>query len=694
MPQPTLKTPTSQGTAVPLLVLTRQQDHVEAINQLLRRAGNAVHCTWIPDANDLGDALIQINPELLVVFADEELLPLEALGDLRLRTQPPVPMILVRQTVDEPAMAAALRAGAQELVSLDETERLQLVCGRELRAFRLERALNTTLSSAREYQRALRAFMDGSADAIAHVQEGIIVDANPAWIELYGYTDVSALTGQPAMDCFDADSHAALKGALAACLAGNWHDHPLRVMALPADGIPVPLEMRLADGEYDGEPAVRLIVAARHQDEAEMQRRLASAVRTDPVTGLLHRRYFAEELATRLAEPVKGGVRYVACVRPDRMDQVLHQIGPMLAEEFITEFAGVVREQAAGDLAGRFTGSSLMFLVERGTPRDVEAWAEHIVQKVAAHVFRIDARSLSATVTIGLSAVPPSVTDPARPVNDAVEAARVAREQGGNRFHSLDKVDTTTDLRTQAHDKAWVRQIKAALMENRFRLVQQPIASLVGEDKGMFDVLVRMLDEQGKEVLPSEFIPAAERNDLMKNIDRWVVGASMSFCAARKPSGIFVRLSKDTVHDKSLPAWLSNQLKANRIEPPRLCFQIAQGIADDYLAEAIDLREHCRRMGFRFAIEHFGAGSGDPQQVVAHLKPDFVKIDGALMQGLASNPNLQQKIKELVQVAKNVGATTIAERVEDANTMAVLWQLGIEFIQGYFVHKPEEVVLG
>ncbi len=84
-------------------------------------------------------------------------------------------------------------------------------------------------------------------------------------------------------------------------------------------------------------------------------------------------------------------------------------------------------------------------------------------------------------------------------------------------------------------------------MENRFRLVQQPIASLQGDDKGMYDVLVRMIDEQGKEVLPSEFMAAAERNDLMKNIDRWVIGASMSFCAARKPECMFVRLSKDTV---------------------------------------------------------------------------------------------------------------------------------------------------
>jgi multidomain signaling protein FimX len=692
LPELLPKTSAPDTTAVPMLVLTTHQDNVEAVNAALRRAGHAVHCTWLPDARDLADALIQINPELLMVFSDDALLPLELLGELRARTQPPVPVILVSEEITEASMTAALRAGAQEIVSLSHTERLQLVCARELRAFRLERALNSTLTSAREYQRELTAFMQGSADAIAQVADGIVVDANPAWLELYGYQNADAICGQPVMDLFDAECHAALKGGLAACMAGNWNDHGLRLSALMSDGSPLALEMLLAQGEFDGEPVVRFVVPARHQDEAEIQRRLADAVRTDPTTGFLHRRYLVEQLWERLAVPVKGGVRYVACVRPDHMENVVRQLGPMLAEDFVAQFAATVREQMSpGDLAGRFTGSSLIFLIERGTERDVEAWAEHVVRKIAAHTFRFDARTLASTATVGLGFVPHAVLDPASPVSDAVEAVRRGREAGGNRVYTVGRADS--DTRVQAYDKIWVRHIKAALMENRFRLVQQPIASLLGEDKGMFDVLVRMLDEQGKEVLPSEFIPAAERNDLTKNIDRWVIGASMSFCASRKPAGVFVRLSKDTVADKSLPAWLANQLKASRVEPARIYFQVGQDVAEEYLEQTLELREHVRKQGFLFAIEHLGAG-GDPKSLCERLMPNAVKIDGSMMQGLANNATLQQQVKGLVQIAKSVGAQTIAERVEDANTMAVLWQLGIEFIQGYFVHKPEEVVLG
>ena len=258
-------------------------------------------------------------------------------------------------------------------------------------------------------------------------------------------------------------------------------------------------------------------------------------------------------------------------------------------------------------------------------------------------------------------------------------------------MYAVDKSDT--DTRVQAYDKIWVKHIKSALMENRFRLVQQPIASLLGEDKGMFDVLVRMLDEQGNEVLPAEFIAAAERNDLMKNIDRWVIGASMSFAANRKAACIFVRISKDTVLDKSLLGWLDTQLKSLKIEAKRLCIQVTEDARDAIrAADQGTGRASCASSASASRSEHFGTGR-DPLKLLTDIGLNFIKIDGSLMQGLSTNQLQQQRVKGLVEAAKRKGVETIAERVEDANTMAVLWQLGIEFIQGYFVNAPEDVTM-
>jgi len=227
--------------AVPMIVMTRSQDHVEAINSTLRNAGHPVHCTWLSDASDLGDALTQINPEMLIVFLDELTIDLASIMAVRGQNAPEMPVLIVREQVDENVIAAAMSLGAQDVVTLANRSRLQAVATRELHAYRLERALGSTLASAHEYREQLQDFLQGSADAITHVQEGIIVDANRALLELFGYSGEDALTGTPIMDLFEQETHAALKGALVACMQGKWTDHVLKVQAVLSDGSTLPL---------------------------------------------------------------------------------------------------------------------------------------------------------------------------------------------------------------------------------------------------------------------------------------------------------------------------------------------------------------------------------------------------------------------------------------------------------------------
>ena len=677
--------------AVPMIVMTRSQDHVEAINSTLRKAGHPVHCTWLPDARDLADALTQLNPEMLIAFIDELGVELAAIMKVRQQTAPEMPVLIVREKVDEAAIAEAMHLGAQDVVTLANRSRLQSVATRELRAYRLERALSTTLSSAREYREQLQNFLEGSADAITHVQEGIIVDANRAWLELFGYSGDDALNGMPVMDLFEQETHPALKGALVACLQGKWTDHGLNVRALLSDGSTLPLVLTLTKADYEGEPATRISIPAGNKKDHDLEVQLADAVKNDASTRFLQQRYLIAAIRERCAHAMKGGVRQFAYIKPDRFLEIQNTIGVLSSEDFMAQLAELMRVQlTATDLCGRFGGNGILVMLERGTARDVETWAENIVKRVNDHNFVFEVKNLTATVTVGLGLLPPGNPEVDAAIGDAISAARRGRELGGNQMYAVDKADT--DTRVQAYDKIWVKHIKSALMENRFRLVQQPIASLLGEDKGMFDVLVRMLDEQGNEVLPAEFIAAAERNDLMKNIDRWVIGASMSFAANRKASCIFVRVSKDTILDKSLIGWLATQLKSLKIESKRLCIQVTEEVAMQYVRQTNELADSLRKLGFRFALEHFGTGR-DPLKLLGGVGMNFIKIDGSLMQGLATNQLQQQRVKGLVEAAKRKGVETIAERVEDANTMAVLWQLGIEFIQGYFVNAPEDVTM-
>jgi len=432
-------------------------------------------------------------------------------------------------------------------------------------------------------------------------------------------------------------------------------------------------------------------VPARQRDERKLAQELEDAVKRDASTGLLYRGPLLEALHKRLQTAAPGGVRYVAAVKLDKFASIEHDVGIIASEDVLVDFAALLRAQLSNnDLAGRLGGVGFLVLLERGNTHDVEVWSEELVARSAKHVTRVGEKSLAFTCTVGLSVVPAGVENGDAAILDAIEACRRAQQRGGNQVATSDRADA--DTRVQSYDKVWVKHIKAALMENRFRLVQQPIASLQGNDPGMFDVLVRMLDPQGKEVLPGEFLPAAERNDLLKNIDRWVVGASLSFAAQRKPGCLFVRLSKDTLMDGSFLGWMDNQIRATRAEPARLCFQMPEEIAASHVTEFRTLAFALHQRGFRCALERFGSGR-DPQAMLTSLPLNFVKIDGALVQSLTRDATLQQRVRQLVETAARRKIETIAERVEDANTMAVLWQLGVQYIQGYFVHAPEEVVL-
>jgi len=680
-----------ESGAIPLVVLSRQQDPVEIINSTLRNAGHPVHCTWVRDVSGLGDALAKDMPQaifLCVSDPDETTAALEA----RQRFASRVPTILVRDSITEADLTHALEIGAQDVVTLHSRPRLQAVAIRELHSSRLDRALAGTLASARQYRDQMKAFMTGSTDAIAHVQEGIVVDVNPAWADLFGHEEAAGLLGQPLMDFFQQRSHAALKGALVAAAQGRWADHSLQAVALLPGGTELPVDIEFERFEFEGEPAVRLRVPTQKGDLETLSRQLEEALQFDAGTGLLKRAAFFEQAAAHASQTLKAGLRALVFIEPDRLSAMEGDLGALATEDLLEAVGEQLHSLLQpGDTAGRVTARGFALLVERGNTRDLDAWLGRVLQRMAEHVFHVGERSVSVTCSAGATLLSSQGEVLQAPLESSIKATRAAAAAGGNRLLRPEQPGEKPEL--EEADRAWATRIRSALMANRFRLVQQPIASLVGDGEAMYDLVVRMLDDKGNEVLPSEFLAAAQRTDLMKNIDRWVVGAAMSFCAARKPHRVFVRLSRDSMRDQTLGNWLQQQLKASGVEAGRVVFEVGEALATTHLKEMKELQALVAPLGFELAIENFGSGR-DPAQLLSHIQLNYVKIDGALMQGLANDRPLQEQVKLLVQEARTHGVTTIAERVEDANTMAVLWQLGIEFIQGYFVSSPEEVVLG
>ena len=220
----------------------------------------------------------------------------------------------------------------------------------------------------------------------------------------------------------------------------------------------------------------------------------------------------------------------------------------------------------------------------------------------------------------------------------------------------------------------------------------QPIISLRGDSHEHYEVLLRLLDPQGVEVPLGDFLDAAKEAGLATKIDRWVLLNSIKLLAEHRSKGhstrLFVHLSSASLQDPSLLNWLGVALKASRLPPDSLVFQIDEQDAVAYLKQAKALTQGMGGLGCRIALSQFGCVL-NPFNTLKHLNADFVKIDGSYTQDLSRQEN-QEALKQLLADLHEQAKQTIVPFVDSATALATLWQAGVGYIQGQYLQGPSQ----
>ncbi len=676
--------------SISIAVLSENQDDAERINSTLRSAGHAAHCHWIDHPNRLANTLADERVELIFVNCDNYRDSIRSIIKEKDYFDPEVPVIALKEQADELAIHDAMKSGAVDLVSIGMKKRLTAVVTRELRALRAERALNSTIMSASGYKQQVRDLMQASAAAIALVQEGIVVDANDAWLKLFKVANSDEVTGLPLMDNFESESHAALKGALIATVTGKWQRNEKLDAKPRITGDSEALQLGFAKIDYDGAPCVQISIAEPVKSSGNSTKIVHEALQRDPTTLFFHRAQFLERLEKRLRRKPASGLHLVAYVKPDRFGKLRDSLGIISSEELLAQFSEILRNRLhPRDVAGRFEGTSIMVLLERGNAQDGQVWGQQLVDQVQKTTFAVADKSAQMTCTVGVCAVSDAFDGLEALVSAAVDAHTAGKAAGGNASFLSEISGGETKQREL--DAIWVRYIKAALMENRFRLAKLPIAGLRSDSVEMYDMLVRMIDEQGNSILPSEFLPAADRNNLIKNIDRWMVKAAVDFCEENDADRVFVRLSSQSITDPGTADWMEKEFDGRNFDCSRLVVQVPERDAAQYIKPTKELVTRLKLLGVGFALEHYGTDQ-ERFRILDLLTPDYIKIDGELMHSLMTDLALQASVEKIIQAATKRNIRTIAERVENANAMAVLFQLGLDYMQGHYVHEPEVVL--
>lgn len=683
---------------LPALVLTQSQDDAEILNRLLRNAGHAVRPKWISRLEDLDKELASDEPDLIVSYTKGAGAGLAKVIEMRDRHAPLVPVIAISDEVSEEAVAKAIQNGARDLVSLDKTERLVAVVSRELEVLGQARALHQAREKLREYEERFEGILSESADALAYIQEGIHVSANPAYLELFGFESVDDVEGMPVMDFFDKASQADLRSAIKSTLKGKPPAEPLKLTGKRSNDEDFELTMEMRSLEMDGEAAVEMAIRSEGgggADSAEYERQLAELERRDTLTGLFNRNYFGQILTQRFQTRQNDGkARCLLMLQPDKFDAIREKIGAVASDEVLKGLGELLRGHVEdGDFPGRLEDTTLTVLMERPTMAVIQKWAEELNRKIAAHVFEAGGQSTAMTCTIGVGPMDELAETPDELIRNAQEAMEQARKAGTGNVVVYEPPET--DAEGQLSDHAWSKRIKAGVEQDLFQLVYQPIADLAGGDSELYDILVQLRDENGEEYPAHDFLPAAERNKLVGIVDHWVVDNAINVLKERVKKGqaarFFIRLSHQTLADPRLVKWVMNKVKNAGIPAKHVVFEISENSVDKRLKESKAFVAAAREEGCGFAIEHFGVGLNS-MQTMEHLDIDFLKIDGSFMDGIDGDDAKREQVEQFIQAAQKRNIATVAERVEDANTMAVLFQLGVAYIQGNYVQEPEVVM--
>ena len=413
---------------------------------------------------------------------------------------------------------------------------------------------------------------------------------------------------------------------------------------------------------------------------------------TDPLTGVSNRRHFESELEHEVALPARDRRSSALLVLDlDNFKYVNDSHGHAVGDSVLIQVARMLRAGLRGvDVVSRLGGDEFAVLLRNVTCARAEAIARDLLDQVRGARFPVEGgRQLQLSVSIGITTF--DSTDrltPAELLVNADIAMYDAKEAGRDRV-ALAAADVHQE-RVKSR-QSWLDRIRDALERDLLELHAQPILNLATREITSHELLLRMRSDTGELIPPAAFLDIAERSGMIRDIDHWVIRTACNMIADAAADGqplrLEVNVSGVSVSDPDFPALIEPHLLALGPLAKSLVIELTETAAIGNLANAIDFANSLARYGCQFALDDFGAGFGG-FYYLKHLPCQFLKIDGEFIRALPSNPVDQVFVRAMVDLAHGLGKQTIAEFVEDEETLQLLTELGVDHAQGYHIGKP------
>ena len=615
-------------------------------------------------------------------------------------------MILINQEYNPKKVIEGMRLGAVDVVVEDQDQHLIKVVQRSLRSVyerRQSREWERKLSVAEKRAQHL---MDISRFPIAIIKEGVYVYGNDACASIFGFSDVEEMLCMPVIDNIGARDREKLKAYMVP-LQSTDELMPFEavIKTVDADGKEADAFLEIHQIQYDAEPALQFTINKDKLFDATMDH--SEQQKTTEYSAI--QPHLVYELISRgISRSVQSGQDCMLLnIQTDRFSQLKEDLGIAKAEKIAHSLVMFIVQLFDHKLdCGRVSENCFVIVLPDTAEEKVVELAADICHKISQQVFDIDDETFSLTISIGITGLNENVPSVERGLERSEEAIAQLRENNslgnGAKFYIP---DIHSDDISKA--EAVVITAKNLLNKGAFSIRYQPIVALIdgGSGKEYYEVILGIKKDVPASEIPEDFITNLFKSEIAAEVDRWVIGEALSSLTEKLKTNpetqLFINISAQSFSDSEFLPWLQKALGASKLPANALIFQFREIDAVRYLNQAAALCEEMKKAQGQFGISNFGLAI-NPLKTLERINADFVKVDRLIVEKLTnagqdkaargSAAQGKEEFQKIMGGMTGTGVDVIVPFVETATIIPIVWQQGVQYIQGHYINKPSFIM--
>ena len=675
-----------------LLLVEESLTDAEGIITSIRQTGQAIRAARHDNLDDIKQAISDSTWDIILCRDGlEEVSPISL---LRLIDElgRDIPCIVLVSDLAESENYYEL--APKDIVQFGDSKRLTFSLARELDSLLVRRSSRRTERALRESEKRSRLLLDSSRDAIAYVHEGMHIYVNSSYLALFGYDEIDDVEVLSILDMIPSSDHAKFKTAYRAFSEKSDSSPQLiAIQCVNAEENAFEATIEFSHAQVEGEECTQLVVreemaeiVAGVSDEA-----LAKVRDHDSLTGLYNRVRFMDELE-KAVEQADGpsGLVYLSI---DDFQEVKEQVGLAACDVVVKSLAGLLNEELAeGEFLARYSDQVFTFLINNSDDVHVEQRAETFRKIINGYSSQTNGKMLNLHCSIGLSRITESLASSSVGLERADKACLKAKNAGGNQIIRYQPALSEQGSADSSEEAAfWKERVEEGLQNKKFCLYFQPIATLNGKEEQFYDILIRIKEDDGSVTNAGQFMKHVEQTDLMMKINQWSIAEGIKVLSEHRKinpkTRFFMKLSKQIFNNPGFIEWIKQLLARYKLPGESIIFEIRETAVLENIEHAQNVIPKIKGMGCQFGLEHFGSGL-DFSHSLTSLDVDYLKISGTFIKSMAKDAENQNVVKSIIEMSKEAGKLSIAEYVEDANSLALLWRLGVDYAMGYYIQMP------